>query len=56
MLLIRSLLFGAVFYINTAVFLIGGSWLLLAPRSWAMAGLRAHAYTSLWWLRVICKR
>ena len=54
MLLIRSLLFGAVFYINTAVFLVGGSWLLLAPRSWAMAGLRAHARTSLWWLRVIC--
>ncbi len=54
MLLIRSLLFTAVFYINTAVFLVGGSWLLLAPRHWAMAGLKAHARASLWWMRMIC--
>ena len=37
--LARSLLFAVVFYANTAVFLVGGSWLLLAPRRWAMAGL-----------------
>lgn len=54
MLFIRSLLFNAVFYINTAVFLVCGSWLLLAPRSWAMAGLRAHARSSLWWMELIC--
>lgn len=51
--MLRSLLFALVFYLNTAVFLVLGSPLLLAPRSWAMAGLRAHARTSLWWLRVI---
>jgi 1-acyl-sn-glycerol-3-phosphate acyltransferase len=54
MVWIRSLVFAVVFYLNTALFLIFGSWLLVAPRSWAMAGLRAHARTSLWWLRVIC--
>ena len=33
--------------------LLLGSWLLLAPRSWAMAGLRLHAIVSVWLLRVI---
>jgi len=51
--MIRSALFIVVFYVNTAVFLLLGSPLLLAPRSWAMAGLRAHAYATLWWMRVI---
>jgi 1-acyl-sn-glycerol-3-phosphate acyltransferase len=54
MLALRSLLFTAVFYINSAVILILGSPLLFGPRSWAMAGLRFHALTSLWWMRVIC--
>lgn len=52
-LVVRSLLFAAVFYISTAVFLVFGSWLLLAPRGWAMAGLRAHARASLWCLEHI---
>lgn len=52
--MLRSLLFLIVFYVNTAVILIGGSPLLLGPRRWAMAGLRFHAITSLWWLKVIC--
>jgi 1-acyl-sn-glycerol-3-phosphate acyltransferase len=51
--MLRSLLFIAVFYLNTAAFLLFGSWLLLAPRSWAMAGLRAHARASLMWMRLI---
>lgn len=51
--MIRSVLFNAVFYINTAVFLILGAPLLLAPRPWAMAGLRAHARATLWWMRLI---
>ncbi len=49
----RSLVFVVVFYLNTAAFLILGSWLLFAPRSWAMAGLKAHARASLWWMRMI---
>jgi 1-acyl-sn-glycerol-3-phosphate acyltransferase len=54
MLLLRSLVFLAVFYVNTAAFLLLGSWLLLAPRRWAMEGLRLHGLASLWWLKVIC--
>ncbi|HXF53272.1 MAG TPA: lysophospholipid acyltransferase family protein [Hyphomicrobiaceae bacterium] len=51
--MLRSLLFAAAFYVVTALYLILGSWLLMAPRSWAMAGLRSHARTSLWLLRAI---
>lgn len=51
--MLRSLIFVAVFYVNTAVFLVFGSWLLLGPRSWAMAGLKAHALASIWWMRLI---
>ncbi|MFV0367611.1 MAG: lysophospholipid acyltransferase family protein [Hyphomicrobiaceae bacterium] len=49
----RSILFAIVFYVNTALFLVIGSPLLLGPRSWAMAGLKAHAHASLFWLRLI---
>jgi 1-acyl-sn-glycerol-3-phosphate acyltransferase len=52
--MLRSVIFYGVFYINSAIILILGSPLLLGPRSWAMAGLKFHALTSLWWLRVIC--
>ncbi len=51
--MIRSAAFAAVFYLNTAVFLVLGCPLLLGPRRWAMVGLRAHARASLWWLRTI---
>lgn len=51
--MLRSLIFYAVFYVNTALFLVFGSPLLLGPRSWAMAGLKAHAIASIWWMRLI---
>jgi len=51
---LRSLVFAAVFYLTTALFLLLGSWLLFAPRRWAMAGLALHARTSLLLLRWIC--
>jgi 1-acyl-sn-glycerol-3-phosphate acyltransferase len=51
--MLRSILFAAAFYIATALHLLLGSPLLLGPRSWAMAGLRSHARTSLWLLRAI---
>jgi 1-acyl-sn-glycerol-3-phosphate acyltransferase len=54
MLVVRSILFLAAFYLNTAAFLLLGSWLLLCPRSWAMQGLRLHGLASVWWLKVIC--
>jgi 1-acyl-sn-glycerol-3-phosphate acyltransferase len=50
----RSLLFYPALYVNWALFLVLGSWLLLGPRRWAMAGLSAHARATLWLLRVIC--
>jgi 1-acyl-sn-glycerol-3-phosphate acyltransferase len=52
--MLRSLIFLVVFYVNTAVFLVLGSWLLLGPRRWAMEGLRLHGLASLWWLKIIC--
>jgi 1-acyl-sn-glycerol-3-phosphate acyltransferase len=52
-LLVRSIAFAIVFNLTTALLLVLGSPLLLAPRSWAMAGLKLHARVSLWWLRVI---
>jgi 1-acyl-sn-glycerol-3-phosphate acyltransferase len=51
--MLRSLIFVAVFYINTAVFLISGSPLLFGPRRWAMAALEAHARASIWLMRAI---
>jgi len=50
----RSLLFNLLFYVTTALFVVLGSPLLLAPRQWAMAALRVHARFELWLLRVIC--
>lgn len=53
MILLRSIVYLFAFYVATALFLLLGSPLLLGPRSWAMAGLRAHARTCVWLLRVI---
>ena len=47
---LRSLVFVPVFYLNTALFVVGGSFLLLGPRRYAMMGLKAHAIVSLWLL------
>ncbi len=51
--MLRSLAYAVAFYVVTALFLIFGAPLLLAPRSWAMAGLRAHARVCVWLLGVI---
>ncbi len=53
-LYVRSALFYPVLYINWALFLILGSWLLFAPRRWAMAGLSTHGRVTVWLLRLIC--
>lgn len=50
----RSLVFAAAFYISTALFLLLGSWLFAAPRSWAMKGLELHGRFSVALLRLIC--
>jgi 1-acyl-sn-glycerol-3-phosphate acyltransferase len=49
----RSLLFNAVFYVSTALFVVLGSPLLFGPRRWAMAALALHARTELWLLAQI---
>ena len=54
MVVLRSWIFAAVYYLITALFLLLGSWLLFAPRSWAMRCLVLHAKTSLWLLEKIC--
>lgn len=51
--MIRSLVFNVLFYATTAAFLVLGSPLLLAPRPWAMAGLRCHARVTLWLMKWI---
>ncbi len=51
--MLRSILFAIAFYVNTALFLVLGSPLLLGPRRWAMMGLKAHAHASLFLLRWI---
>ena len=51
---LRSLVFFPILYVNWALFLILGSWLLLGPRRWAMAALALHGDVTVWLLRVIC--
>lgn len=53
MTLLRSLVFVPLFYLNTALFVVLGSFLLLGPRRYAMMGLKAHAIVSLWLLKWI---
>jgi 1-acyl-sn-glycerol-3-phosphate acyltransferase len=52
--MLRSLIYAIAFYLTTAVMLVGGIWLLLAPRSWAMAGLALHGRVCTWLLAAIC--
>jgi 1-acyl-sn-glycerol-3-phosphate acyltransferase len=51
--MLRSILFSVLFYVTTALFVLVGSPLLFAPRSWAMAALKLHARTELWLLKHI---
>ena len=53
MAMVRALIYVVVFYIVSTLFLVLGSWLLLGPRSWAMAGLAAHGSTCVWLLKLI---
>ncbi|GBE42520.1 MAG TPA: 1-acyl-sn-glycerol-3-phosphate acyltransferase [Rhizobiales bacterium] len=51
--MIRAFVYTFAFFTVSALFLILGSWLLLAPRSWAMAGLSAHGRSCVWLLEKI---
>jgi 1-acyl-sn-glycerol-3-phosphate acyltransferase len=50
---IRAFVFNIAFYVITALFLVLGSPLLLGPRKWAMAGLRAHGQACVGLMRLI---
>jgi len=52
--IVRSLIYFATFYIVTALYLVLGSWLLFGPRPWAMKGLELHGRTCVALLRIIC--
>ena len=49
--MLRSILFAFLFYVTTALFVVLGSPLLFAPRSWAMAALKVHSRIELWLLK-----
>lgn len=49
----RSIVFGILFYVVTALFVVLGSPYFLMPRKWAIAALKAHARTELWLLKHI---
>jgi len=49
----RSLLFNLLFYVTTTLYVVIGSPLLFAPRSWAMAALANHSRFELWLLETI---
>jgi len=51
--MLRSILFSILFYLTTTLFVVLGSPLLFAPRSWTMAALKLHARTELWLLKAI---
>lgn len=55
MVIVRSLVYFATFYIVTALYLVLGSWLLFGPRGWAMKGLELHGRTCVALLRIICR-
>ena len=52
--MLRSLAYAFAFYLTTALMLVGGVWLLVAPRSWAMRGLCLHGQICTWLLKAIC--
>jgi 1-acyl-sn-glycerol-3-phosphate acyltransferase len=54
MIVLRSIIFNIIFYLNLSLFLVLGSWLFLCPRIWAIRGLQAWAKSSLWLLESIC--
>jgi 1-acyl-sn-glycerol-3-phosphate acyltransferase len=52
--MLRSLVYAVTFYSVTFGMMVLGAWLLLGPRSWAIAALKLHARLCVWLLKVIC--
>jgi len=53
MSVLRSALFNVVFYVNLAVFMIGGFLFFFTPRRWSVRALQVWGQTSVWWLERI---
>ena len=53
MIVLRSLLFNLLFYVNLALFLVLGAGFFFTPRRLSIRALQAWARSSLWLLRVI---
>ncbi len=53
MLILRSLIFNVVFYVNLIAMMLGGAVFYITPRRWSMAALKFWASTSLLLLRVL---
>lgn len=49
--MVRSIIFGILFYISTALFVTLGLPFLFTPHRWSMAAFKAHALTELWLLK-----
>lgn len=54
MAMARSLLYAALFYVATFLFMFLGIWLFVSPRSWAMAGLKLHGRFCVKLLEIVC--
>jgi 1-acyl-sn-glycerol-3-phosphate acyltransferase len=53
-LLFRSILFNAAFYLNLLVYMLAALPTLLMPRHMVLAVMKSWARTNLWLLRVVC--
>jgi len=53
LMVLRSLVFNLVFYLNLVVFLVGGIPFFFTPRKWSVRALQVWARVSIWWMRVI---
>ena len=53
MIVIRSILFNVLFYVNLILFLVLGSPFFFTPRIWSIRALQVWARSSIWLLRVV---
>jgi 1-acyl-sn-glycerol-3-phosphate acyltransferase len=53
MLVLRSLTFNILFYLNMVLFMFGCIWAFLGPARWSVRCMQVWAQASLWLLRVV---
>jgi 1-acyl-sn-glycerol-3-phosphate acyltransferase len=53
MLVLRSLAFNLMFYVNLVAFLVFGAGFYATPRKWSIRALQTWARASQWWLKVL---